>query len=783
MKFLRPKTFRGKFILTVGIVVLVSMLVSTVLALRNAKLLASNATAEIRNGLTRASQEYLTNYIQTTALRVDAVINETHAEVIALAATMQDLIDRPQIASALGRAITSDVQPSTPLQYDPVGKWAQNAKGAPSVLSVWGYLLGRDKKPRSDVQRLIRDTAVFDLVSRSLMTGGARKLQFYYVGPKDRPIMRTTPYADQAQTYDKLYPGHNDANFWDFFFPGVYESWQAWLKDPGLIPVKDSYITATAPYVDATTAALIVSYFYPLWTKDRSDVAGMTAVDITLDQLAEIVQSVKVADTGFAFLAMENGNVLAVRPEGEAVLGLVTANAASGQGVTGVDRTLTKSSQAEIRSLAMPNDNRIWITHVNLTQNGGSAPYIVALQRLSKRNLWDGKIIVGSQLVLGFVIPESEIYAAMTAAQASVDRSLERILQSAAITGVLTLLVLLIVIVAISKPISAGLQELAAAARRLKDKDYSVRIAHPSDDEVGEVGVAFNRMAADISYHTENLEQRVRDRTSELAAASQEIFLLNERLKQENVRLGSEVDVARRMQMMVLPKSSELAAVLHLDIATFMEPAAEVGGDYYDVLQSCGNVKVGIGDVTGHGLESGVLMLMVQSVARALEEQGESDPVLFLSVLNRVIYKNIVRTQTDKYLTLAFVDFREDGKVILSGQHEEVLIVRNGGVVERIDTGDLGFPVGLEPDISSFVATRSLRLAGRDVLILHTDGITEAENPVGELYGIERLCESAARYANGSAESIKTGIIGDLMSYIANQKIHDDITLVVVKQR
>ncbi len=785
MKLLRPKTFRGKFILTVGIVVLVSMLVSTALALRNAKLLASNATAEIQNGLTRASQEYLTNYIQITALRVDAIINDTHAEVIALAATMQDLIDRPQMANALGSALAGDAQSGKSIKYDPEGQWAQNAKGAPSVLSVWGYLLGPNKKPRPDVMRLIRDTAVFDLVSASLMTGGARKLQFYYVGPKDRPIMRTTPYADQAQTYDKLYPGHNNANFWDFFFPGVYESWQAWRKDPGLMPVKDSYITATAPYVDATTAALIVSYFYPLWTKDRRDVAGMTAVDITLDQLAEIVQSVKVADTGFAFLAMENGNVLAVRAEGEATLGLVTANATAGQGVTAVDRTLTRSSQAGIRSLALPTDDHTRITHVNLLQNGVLAPYIVTLQRLSQRNLWDRdrKSIVSSQLVLGFVVPESEIYAAMTAAQASVDRSLERILHSAAITGVLTLLVLLIVIVAISKPISAGLQELATAARRLKDKDYSVRIAAPSDDEVGEVGVAFNRMAADISYHTENLEQRVRDRTSELAAASQEIFLLNERLKQENLRLGSELDVARRMQMMVLPKSSELAAVLQLDIATFMEPAAEVGGDYYDVLQNGGNVKVGIGDVTGHGLESGVLMLMVQSVARALEEQGESDPVLFLSVLNRVIYKNIVRTQTDKYLTLAFVDFRADGEVILSGQHEEVLIVRNGGIVERIDTGDLGFPVGLEPDISSFVATRSLRLASGEVLILHTDGITEAENPLGELYSIERLCESAVRYASDSAESIKTGIIADLMAYIADQKIHDDITLVVVKQR
>jgi len=783
MKILRLKTFRRKFILTVGTVVLVSMLVSTALALRNAKLLASNATDEIRKGLTRASEEYLTNYIQTTALRVDAVINQIHAEVTTLGATIQSLIDRAKTAKALGGALADDSQFNPPLKYDSTGRWAQNAKGAPSVLSVWGYLLGRDKKPRPDVRRLIRDTAAFDLVSASLMSGGARKLQVYYVGPKDRPIMRTTPYADQAQTFDKLYPGHNDNNWWDFFFPGVYEGWQSWARDSHTAPVSNDYTTETTPYVDAITGKLIVSYFYPLWTQDRKDIAGMTGADVTLDQLAEIVQSVKVADTGFAFLAMENGNVLAVRPEGEMVLGLVTANAASGQGVTGVDRTLTKSGQAEIRSLTIPTDNGTRITHINLVQNGNPAPHIIALQRLDKRNLWDGKIIVGSQLILGFVVPESEIYAAMTAAQASVNQSLERILESAAITGVLTLLVLLIVIVMISKPISAGLQELAAAARRLKDKDYSIRIAKPADDEVGEVGIAFNRMAAEISDHTENLEQRVRDRTSELAAASQEIFLLNERLKQENVRLGSEVDVARRMQMMVLPKRSELAAVLHLDIATFMEPAAEVGGDYYDVLQSGGNVKVGIGDVTGHGLESGVLMLMVQSVARALEEQGESDPALFLSVLNRVIYKNIVRTQTDKYLTLAFVDFRADGEVILSGQHEEVLIVRIDGSVERIDTGDLGFPVGLEPDIADFVTTRSLRLAKEEVLLLHTDGITEAENPSGELYGIERLCESAAQYANLSAESIKTGIIADLMAYIANQKIHDDITLVVVKQR
>ena len=136
----------------------------------------------------------------------------------------------------------------------------------------------------------------------------------------------------------------------------------------------------------------------------------------------------------------------------------------------------------------------------------------------------------------------------------------------------------------------------------------------------------------------------------------------------------------------MLPRRSELEAIPQIEIAAFMEPADEVGGDYYDVLFDENRVKIGIGDVTGHGLESGVLMLMVQSVARALQEKGDKDPVAFLDVLNRAVYKNIARTRSDKHLTLAFVDY-EDGNVTLSGQHEEVLIVRSSGR-RRMDRHD-----------------------------------------------------------------------------------------------
>ena len=78
----------------------------------------------------------------------------------------------------------------------------------------------------------------------------------------------------------------------------------------------------------------------------------------------------------------------------------------------------------------------------------------------------------------------------------------------------------------------------------------------PTRDEVGEVGVAFNRMAEQISFHTENLEQLVEERTQELEDANEKISELNHKLRDENVRLGAELAVAKHIQMMVLPKAA-----------------------------------------------------------------------------------------------------------------------------------------------------------------------------------------------------------------------------------
>ena len=213
---------------------------------------------------------------------------------------------------------------------------------------------------------------------------------------------------------------------------------------------------------------------------------------------------------------------------------------------------------------------------------------------------------------------------------------------------------------------------------------------------------------------------------------------------------------------MILPRVQDLDRVEGLDISGYMEPADEVGGDYYDVLYEDGIVTIGIGDVTGHGLESGLLMLMVQTAVRTLQEVREKDPVRFLDSLNRTIYKNVQRMNSEKNLTLSILNYAAS-KVSISGQHEETLVVRRNGEIERIDTMDLGLPIGMDDDIADFIDHTIVELRPGDGVVLYTDGIPEAYNMNKKQYGMERMCHVLSQsWENNTAADVKQAIIDDV---------------------
>lgn len=322
-------------------------------------------------------------------------------------------------------------------------------------------------------------------------------------------------------------------------------------------------------------------------------------------------------------------------------------------------------------------------------------------------------------------------------------------------------------------------------------------------DEIGVLIAALNRLLTasqqgldqrdraerGLTELTLDLERRVEQRTEALAAAKHEIEALNRRLAAENLRMGAELDVSRKIQRMTLPTPDELNGIPGLDVATYMESANEIGGDYYDILRDgdcAGHLRIGIGDVTGHGLESGVVMLMTQSAVRTLTTGAEGDLSRTLNVLNRTIFDNVRRMGSDKNLTLALLDYHprpDGGHLRIGGQHESVIVVRADGRLEVIDTTELGMPLGLLDDVDEFLGEVELSLAPDDVVVLYTDGITEAADAAHRLYGLDRLCAVVVGQRAGTAEAIKRAVVDDVMRHIGGQTIYDDLTLIVLKQK
>ena len=175
-------------------------------------------------------------------------------------------------------------------------------------------------------------------------------------------------------------------------------------------------------------------------------------------------------------------------------------------------------------------------------------------------------------------------------------------------------------------------------------------------------------------------------------------------------------------------------------------------------------------------------MLMAQTAMLTLSKSGERNMERMLSILNRVLYNNIQRIREDKNMTMAILQYKHR-EVSVVGQHEALLICRKDGSIQSVDTIDLGLPIGLQEDIEGFIMTSQLKLETGDVILLYTDGVTEAINLENQFYGLDGLTTSLKRSHKLSAEKIKDHILADMFSHIGEANIYDDIALLVLKQK
>jgi phosphoserine phosphatase RsbU/P len=250
------------------------------------------------------------------------------------------------------------------------------------------------------------------------------------------------------------------------------------------------------------------------------------------------------------------------------------------------------------------------------------------------------------------------------------------------------------------------------------------------------------------------------------------------RERAERARMRQELDIAARIQTAILPKHP---SVRGLELATLMQPATEVGGDYFDILPCPEGCWIGIGDVAGHGLTAGLVMLMIQSiVAATVHERPEIGPGLAWRALNNVLSENIrERMGQEEHATLSLIRYRSSGRITFAGAHEDLLVFKpRSGRCERISTPGIWVGIGTEIP-SDATEEREYRLEPGDVLVLYTDGILEAKAASGECYGSERLERIIESSGHLPTARICELVIQDVSGFMAVQD--DDMTLVIAR--
>jgi len=310
----------------------------------------------------------------------------------------------------------------------------------------------------------------------------------------------------------------------------------------------------------------------------------------------------------------------------------------------------------------------------------------------------------------------------------------------------------LIVAIFFANQITRPIKKLTKGSGIIAKGDFQHRVVIKTHDELEILGNAFNKMAAELDISTKALVYKE--------------------------RVTKELELAQKIQEGLIPK--QLPVMEGLDVAAGLVPAEEIGGDIYDFLKKDEkNTLFYIGDVTGHGVPSGI----VGSIANAMffshkEKLGLKEVII---EVNRVLK---AKSPPNMFITLCLLSWNTELKKLnyVNAGHEQMIRFNSAENTSEILKGG-GIALGMFPDIANLIVEQEAPLNPGDTILLYSDGIPEAWRNPKEIYGMDRLKEAVKNFGSlGNATAIRNAILQDVKAYIGDYKQMDDITIIVVKR-
>jgi serine phosphatase RsbU (regulator of sigma subunit) len=296
--------------------------------------------------------------------------------------------------------------------------------------------------------------------------------------------------------------------------------------------------------------------------------------------------------------------------------------------------------------------------------------------------------------------------------------------------------------------ITRAVNRIEKGTKAVERGDFSYRIAMKPQNQLGEMAQSFDRMTESIAALLVNVA--------------------------ENERLQSEIEIAASIQRNLLPK--EGPQFRGVSFSAHFEPTASIGGDYYDVFNiDKTRLAVAIGDVSGHGLSTGLVMAMVKAAITTLVEEGAEETSLFHR-LNDLVFRS---TERRAFMTLAFTIFDLEKGTIrhTNAGHLYPYLLREGQRPRGIEVPSL--PLGVRSTISTHTAEVDLQEG--DAIVYLSDGIVEAQDENGEPFGFDQLEALLADSKDRSPSTIRDRILEAVTRHCGTRPADDDRTVMILR--
>jgi phosphoserine phosphatase RsbU/P len=492
-----------------------------------------------------------------------------------------------------------------------------------------------------------------------------------------------------------------------------------WYQIPALL---NKELWSEPYYDDGGGNQLLCSYSVPFYKNenDQKILNGIVTVDLSLEWLDELVSSIKLFESGYAFLISQNGTII-THPINKFEMNQTIFSVAEEYGqpqLRNVGRKMLRGEKGFIKYNSVVTKEEGYMYYYPLKTAGWS---------------------------MAVVFPENELFADLY--------KLNRRLLLIGIGGVFLLLILIIVI---SHNITRPLAKLAKVTRDIGHGNFDLVLPDvKSKDEIATLTNSIQVMQKELKTYIANLQS---------ATAAKE-------------RIESELKIAHDIQQGIIPKIfPPFPERDDVDLFAILDPARDVGGDLYDFFFLDENrLCFAIGDVSGKGVPASLFMAITRTLLRATMVSNVTVQEAIQSMNNELCQGN----ENSMFVTffLGVIDLETGIVTYTNAGHNYPYILRGHCQVEALKKTH-GTPLGIFEDMS--YGLDQFELSSEDTLVLFTDGVPEACNLEDKLYGDDTLKNFLGAYCKKHPKQITMDIVNSVKDFVGEAQQSDDITLLVL---